>query len=59
LLTLAMFPVPVVMYVRLAKQEEKEVRAKFGAAYDHYAQHVPAWFLHWSRVKHSMHSVGS
>ena len=42
LLTLAMFPVLMAMYVRLAKEEEREVRAKFGTAYDHYAEHVPA-----------------
>jgi len=59
LLTLAMFPVLVVMYVRLAKQEEKEVRAKFGAAYDHYAEHVPGWFPHWSRIKHALHLAES
>lgn len=59
LLTLAMFPVLVIMYVRLAKQEEREVRAKFGTAYDHYAEHVPAWFPHWSRIKLALHAMGS
>lgn len=59
LLTLAMFPVLVVMYVRLARQEEKEVRAKFGVAYDHYAEDVPAWFPHWSRITHALHLAGS
>jgi protein-S-isoprenylcysteine O-methyltransferase Ste14 len=50
LLTLAMFPVLVVMYVRLAKQEEKDTRATFGTAYDIYASHVPAFIPHWSRI---------
>ncbi|TXH38878.1 MAG: isoprenylcysteine carboxylmethyltransferase family protein [Rhodospirillaceae bacterium] len=59
LLTLAMFPVLVVMYVRLAKQEEHEVRAKFGAEYDHYAEHVPAWLPHWSRIKLALHVADS
>jgi len=44
LLTLAMFPVLVWMYVRLARQEERDVRAEFGEAYDRYAARTPAWF---------------
>lgn len=43
LLTLFMFPVLVVMYVRLARHEEREVRAAFGEAYDRYASAVPAF----------------
>jgi methanethiol S-methyltransferase len=50
LLTLAMFPVLVVMYVRLAKQEEAESRATFGRAYDTYAARVPAFLPRWSRL---------
>jgi len=50
LLTLAMFPVLVVMYVQLAKQEEKETRAVFGDAYDRYAARVPAFLPRWARV---------
>lgn len=42
ILTLAMFPVLVWMYARLARLEEREVRAEFGAVYDSYAQSVPA-----------------
>ena len=44
LLTLVMFPVLVVMYVRLARREEQEVRAEFGKEYDRYAAITPAWF---------------
>lgn len=44
LLTLAMFPVLVVMYVRLARGEEREMRALFGADYDRYAATTPAFF---------------
>lgn len=44
ILTLAMFPVLVVMYVHLARAEEREARQTFGAAYDRYVAHVPAWF---------------
>jgi protein-S-isoprenylcysteine O-methyltransferase Ste14 len=44
LLTLAMFPVLVSMYARLARQEEQEARAEFGQAYEIYAAKTPAWF---------------
>jgi protein-S-isoprenylcysteine O-methyltransferase Ste14 len=43
LLTLAMFPVLVWMYVHLARQEEREVRAQFGEVYADYARRVPAF----------------
>lgn len=43
LLTLAMFPVLVVMYWRLAKAEERESIARFGDAYRDYMQHVPGF----------------
>ncbi len=44
LLTLAMFPVLVVMYARLARREEREVAAQFGAEYADYAARTPAFF---------------
>lgn len=44
ILTLAMFPVLVFMYVRLARREEREVAAEFGEAYARYAARVPAFF---------------
>ena len=44
LLTILMYPVLVVMYVRLAKKEENEVRAEFSDEYDRYAAIVPAFF---------------
>ena len=43
LLTLAMFPVLVAMYVRLARHEEREARAEFGEDYNRYAAKTPAW----------------
>lgn len=41
LLTLAMFPLLLVMYWRLAVHEEKEVEADFGRSYRRYATQVP------------------
>ena len=43
LLTIAMFPVLVVMYVRLARREEAEALAEFGDAYARYAVRVPGF----------------
>ena len=43
LLTLAMFPILVFMYVRLARAEEREALAEFGPAYERYMRDVPAF----------------
>ena len=43
ILTLAMFPILVVMYVRLAKAEEREAIAEFGDAYQNYMKEVPGF----------------
>jgi len=43
LLTLAMFPVLVWMYARLARQEEQEAIATFGEVYRDYARTVPGF----------------
>jgi protein-S-isoprenylcysteine O-methyltransferase Ste14 len=43
LLTLAMFPVLVFMYVRLARAEEREALAEFRPAYERYMRDVPAF----------------
>jgi methanethiol S-methyltransferase len=43
LVTLAMFPILAFMYVRLARREEREVRAVFGEEYARYAQRTPAF----------------
>jgi methanethiol S-methyltransferase len=42
-LTLLMFPVLVVMYVRLARMEEREALREFGGEYRAYMQRVPAF----------------
>ena len=41
LLTLAMFPILVAMYGRLAITEEREMRARFGVEFDAYASRTP------------------
>lgn len=52
LLTLVMFPVLAFAYTRLAMTEEREVRAQFGPAYDHYQATTPRFIPHigWPRV---------
>lgn len=48
ILTLAMFPVLVVMYVTLAKSEEREAIAEFGDEYRDYKRKVPGFIPRWS-----------
>lgn len=43
ILTLAMYPVLVWMYLRLSRSEEAEARARFGAEYEAWARGVPAY----------------
>ena len=43
LVTLVMFPVLVVTYVRLAHREEREVEAEFGDVWRAYAARTPRW----------------
>jgi protein-S-isoprenylcysteine O-methyltransferase Ste14 len=50
LLTLVMFPFLVVMYVRLARREEREVLKEFGEAYPRYAANTPAFFARVGQV---------
>ncbi|MBI3677005.1 MAG: isoprenylcysteine carboxylmethyltransferase family protein [Proteobacteria bacterium] len=50
LLTLAMFPVLVVMYVRLARAEEREAAEEFGPAYLVYMNSVPPFVPHLARL---------
>jgi protein-S-isoprenylcysteine O-methyltransferase Ste14 len=47
ILTLAMFPLLVVMYVRLALAEEAEAHHDFGARFDRYAAATPRWLPKW------------
>jgi len=48
-----MFPVLVIMYVRLAKIEEREAIAEFGAAYRQYMKKVPAFIPRFQTAAHS------
>jgi protein-S-isoprenylcysteine O-methyltransferase Ste14 len=43
LLTVAMYPVLVYMYMRLARREEDDARKAHGAEFDAYAARVPRW----------------
>lgn len=43
LITAVMAPVLALTYVRLARREESGLRKRFGAAYDAYARHTPAF----------------
>ena len=43
LVTLVMFPILVVMYVRLARREEREARESFGLEFERYAAATPAF----------------
>ena len=51
LLTLAMFPVLVLMYLRLAHAEEREALSQFGEDYKRYIIAVPRFFPRPSRVR--------
>ncbi len=55
LVTLAMFPLLVTLYVKLAYREEREVRAAFGAAWDTYAAKTPAFI---PRLRRHRGSIG-
>ncbi len=44
LVTLAMFPILVFMYVQLARREERDARVQFGDAYVRYEANTPAFF---------------
>lgn len=50
LLTVVMFPVLVVMYLRLARKEEQEVRSDFGEEYERYAIKTPTFFPKWQAL---------
>ena len=44
IITVLLFPILVVTYVRLAHQEERSALAEFGERYRQYMEQVPAWW---------------
>ena len=50
LVTLAMFPLLVTMYVLLAKREDVEAAARFGDAWRGYARRTPRFFPRFSSI---------
>ncbi|NUZ08519.1 methyltransferase family protein [Piscinibacter koreensis] len=49
LLTVAMFPILLIMYLRLAISEEAEMRRRFGARFDTYAARTPRFLPTWQQ----------
>jgi len=47
--TLALFPVIVLAYVRLARKEERNMIGRFGSEYEAYLQRVPMFFPRWGQ----------
>ena len=57
LLTLAMFPVLVWMYVRLARAEEREALAAFGDDYRRYMEQVPGFIPARETILKALHGT--
>lgn len=53
LVTLVMFPILLIVYVRLARREERESAARLGEAWARYAQATPAFFPRWRDSTHA------
>lgn len=51
LLTLLMFPILVWVYARLAKSEERDAIAEFGAEYERYRERTPAFIPHFQQKR--------
>ncbi len=58
LITLAMFPILVAVYLRLARREEAEAAAVFGESWTRYAQRTPAFLPRWSKGAGEVPSIG-
>jgi protein-S-isoprenylcysteine O-methyltransferase Ste14 len=57
--TLVMFPILVYVYARLARREEREVRAEFGERWDRYAAQTPRFIPRFWRRPKSLGHEGS
>lgn len=56
IITLVLFPAIVLVYVRLARKEERTMIGRFGREYQDYMEHVPMFFPRvegWSRLLES------
>lgn len=42
-----MFPILILMYVRLARSEEQDAKKDFGEAWELYAKQTPAFIPWW------------
>lgn len=51
LISIAMLPILVVMYYRLARREEREMESRFGSQYIAYKQGVPMFWPRWTTAK--------
>jgi protein-S-isoprenylcysteine O-methyltransferase Ste14 len=56
LLTLLMFPVLVVMYIKLARSEERQAQKEFGKQWELYAARTPAFIPDWKAKAVTIHS---
>lgn len=54
LITLVMFPILVVTYWRLARREERDALASFGADYERYRARTPAFVPRLSGPRHAL-----
>lgn len=50
IITVAMLPILMVMYHRLARREEKEMEGRFGDRYTTYKQQVPMFWPRWPAI---------
>jgi len=55
LVTLGMFPILLIVYVRLARREERDSAACFGEAWARYAKATPAIFPRWQAIDTTRH----
>ncbi len=51
--TVVMFPILAVVYVRLARREERQAAAHFGEAWTQYARATPGWFPRLRRARNA------
>lgn len=51
IITAALFPIIVLVYVLLARKEEKDMFGHFGASYEQYMHRVPRFFPRWGEWK--------